>query len=145
MKSLFQSIPEPDLLSGNSSRDKERQGEKKGGWRNKVVRRDNRRVRPPILNLRRRNKPRDKTAPVSGESIIFFKTAINLLHCLMCYWEVFSSSPNWFWSDLFPIHPQNQKKNPQNKSQLPVTCGSKEGVLYLKKYCDSRCRNISTC
>lgn len=110
MKSLFQSIPEPDLLSGNSSRDKERQGEKKGGWRNKVAWRDNRRVRPPILNLRRRNKPRDKTAPVSGESIIFFKTAINLLHCLMCYWEVFSSSPNWFWSDLFPIHPQNQKK-----------------------------------
>ncbi|KTG02501.1 hypothetical protein cypCar_00046233 [Cyprinus carpio] len=29
MKSLFQSIPEPDLLSGNSSRDKERQGIKK--------------------------------------------------------------------------------------------------------------------
>lgn len=69
----------------------------KGGWRNKVVQRDNRRVRPPILNLKRRSKPRDKTAPVS---LFFFykynvKTAINLwndnkctLLLLICYWEV---------------------------------------------------------
>ncbi|KAF4115639.1 SP110 nuclear antigen, tandem duplicate 4 isoform X1 [Onychostoma macrolepis] len=30
------------------------------------------------------------------------------------------------------------QKNTQNKSQLPVTCGYKEGVLYLKKYYDKQ-------
>ncbi|XP_016369697.1 nuclear body protein SP140-like protein isoform X2 [Sinocyclocheilus rhinocerous] len=30
------------------------------------------------------------------------------------------------------------QKNTQNKSQLPVTCGCKEGVLYLKKYYDKQ-------
>ncbi|XP_026074202.1 nuclear body protein SP140-like protein isoform X2 [Carassius auratus] len=37
-----------------------------------------------------------------------------------------------------PKSSTGQKKKPQNKSQLPVTCGFKEGLLYLKKYCDKQ-------
>lgn len=29
-----------------------------------------------------------------------------------------------------------------NKSELPVTCGNKDGVLHVKKYNDSRCRQL---
>uniref|UniRef100_A0A9J7XXL8 SP110 nuclear antigen, tandem duplicate 4 n=1 Tax=Cyprinus carpio carpio TaxID=630221 RepID=A0A9J7XXL8_CYPCA len=85
MKSLFQSIPEPDLLSGNCSRDKERQGIKK----------------------RRMKKQSCMKRQQMGSS---------------------SKRQNC----------PKPKKTPQNKSQLPVTCGSKEGVLYLKKYCDKQ-------
>lgn len=81
----------------------------------------------------------DKT--VMNQVDVLFTLPNAHLNCQTCYWE------DLHFSILISLVSESSsgQKNTQNKYQLPVTCGYKEGVLYLKKYYDSKCKNVSTC